>query len=237
MSACSLARISVIVPTLNEAETIAQCLSRVQSAYEIIVVDGGSADSTSAIAEASGAIIVNSERSRGKQMNLGASVAGGDILFFIHADTLAPDDWQATIVDCLATSGVAAGAFQFALGPGPFYFRIIERLTNFRSKRLQMPYGDQGLFLRKSLFHRLGGFRNIPIMEDFDFVRLLRKRGKVKTVESPALTSARRWRSVGALRTTVINQLMIIGYFLGMPLDNLEKFYRGSQKRNRTEDR
>jgi hypothetical protein len=123
----------------------------------------------------------------------------------------------------LAGSRVAAGAFPLRIEGNSSGVRIIEWLANWRSRRLQMPYGDQALFLRAELFHRLGGFPEIPIMEDFEFVRRLRRQGTIRIVSAPVFTSGRRWDRRGTLRTTLVNQLIILGYLAGVSPTRLAK--------------
>ncbi len=223
--------ISVIIPALNEASTISRTLDRVViPGVEVIVVDGGSSDKTIDVVAQFEATVLQTPKGRGLQMNYGAKSAKAEVLLFLHADTLLPSGWAELVHDTLAVSGNMAGAFKFGLGAGPWSYRVIESLTNFRSVFMEAPYGDQGLFLKKETFERLGGFKEWPIMEDFELTGRLRRLGKIVTVDRPAITSSRRWSSVGVLKTTLINQLVILGYHTGVPLHLLERIYRGHGK-------
>ena len=209
--------ISIIVPTLNEEENIAGCLGSTQNASNAqrIVVDGGSRDRTVEIARACGATVITSPAGRARQMNAGAKAASGDLFIFLHADTRLPDGFDSRVREILARPGIAAGAFEFRLDMSSLGLQFIERVANWRSRRLQMPYGDQAIFVRSALFRDIGGFPDMPIMEDFEFIRRLQKRGQIHTAPYPAITSARRWRMLGLWKTTLINELVVVAYYLG----------------------
>ncbi|MBI5570767.1 MAG: TIGR04283 family arsenosugar biosynthesis glycosyltransferase [Desulfomonile tiedjei] len=211
--------ISVIVPTLNEVERLASTVASIGTAdhTEIIVVDGGSSDGTADAARALGLRVIESSRGRAVQMNLGASEARGAILLFLHSDTSLPKDWADHVRTLLARPRTAAGAFALRLDGRMRGLRSIERLANFRSERLQLPYGDQGIFLRADTFRSAGGFPELPIMEDFVFMRNLRRLGRIRIAQAAVLTSARRWQSRGVWRNTLLNQAIVLGYMLGVP--------------------
>jgi rSAM/selenodomain-associated transferase 2 len=161
-------------------------------------------------------------------MNRGAAVATGEFLLFLHADTLLPPDYPALIRSTLAPPGVAGGAFAFALAgdfPGR---RLIECGTNLRARRRQLPYGDQGLFVSRVLFDRVGGFPDQPIMEDYEFVQRIQRLGRVAIAPAAAVTSGRRWQRRGAVGTTLVNQLIVLGYRLGVSPARLARWYRGA---------
>jgi rSAM/selenodomain-associated transferase 2/rSAM/selenodomain-associated transferase 1 len=220
---------SIIIPTQNEAESIAKLLPELLSipGIEVLVVDGSSSDNTVVIAKTLGAQVLSASPGRALQMNRGAEAARGDILLFLHADTRLDPGFTEQVRDTLRQPGVAAGAFRLAIDGKGLSLRIIEWLTNFRSRFLQMPYGDQGLFLRADLFSALGGFPCLPIMEDFELVRRLKRKGSIKILPLAAKTSPRRWQKLGPLRTTAINQVTIICYLLGVNPQKLAKWYRG----------
>jgi len=222
--------ISVIVPTLNEAEIVARTLERVQQAegVELIVVDGGSQDKTSEIAHKAGATVMEISGGRSAQLNAGAAKAKGRILLFLHADTLLPKNYTDKIRQLLEDPAVVAGAFRFKLDGEKASLRVVEWGTNIRSSFFHWPYGDQGLFMEKRIFNQLGGFAPMPIMEDWDLVRRLRQRGQVVTRPEPVITSSRRWKSLGAFRTILRNQCMVAGYRLGLSSECLARFYRNT---------
>ena len=225
----SLSKISVIIPALNEAEYIARTVASASAGKpaEVIVVDGGSRDETILRAREAGATVLSSKPGRGRQMNAGASRATGNVLLFLHADTLLPHNYSLHVTSCLGDRRVSAGAFRFAITE-PFPGRsLVQWTTNLRSRWLQMPYGDQALFLRRSLFEELGGFVDWPLLEDYELVCRLRRLGGVKTLAQPALTSGRRWRRLGVLRTSWINKRVVLGYRLGLPVERLAAIYRG----------
>ncbi len=220
-------RLSVIIPALNEAGNVGNTVARLlhEPGVEVIVVDGGSADDTAEEAVAAGAKVIASQPGRAVQMNAGANFADGDTLLFLHADTVPPDDYLMHIEQTLSKPGVVAGAFLLRVDSDLPGIRVIERLANFRAQRMGLPYGDQGIFLRKSTLDDVGGVPIMPIMEDYELMRRLKRRGRIAIADAFAVTSGRRWERLGVLRTTVINQLVIIGYHLGMPPERLKGWY------------
>jgi rSAM/selenodomain-associated transferase 2 len=212
------ALISVIIPTLNEVEHLGAALKSVKKGdnVEIIVSDGGSDDGTLKKARSMGARVIDGPRNRAAQMNLGAQEARGAILLFLHADTILPDNWDNIVRNTLKRPGNCGGAFQLKwdrLRPGS---RLIEKMANFRSARLGLPYGDQALFITKSLFQRLHGFKNMRIMEDYEFAVRLRRLGNISLSSAPVITSARKAESIGFFANTLLNQTIIILYELGI---------------------
>jgi rSAM/selenodomain-associated transferase 2/rSAM/selenodomain-associated transferase 1 len=230
-------RISVIIPTINEAENIKKTLEKIGTAEnrETIVVDGGSHDSTVLLAKSLGATVITASPPKARQMNIGAASATGDILLFLHADTLVPERFDEHVISALSQSNVVAGAFSLRIESPASVLRLIERLANWRSRRLRLPYGDQGLFMSSELFRQMGGFCDIPIMEDFELARRLREKGAIVTLAVSAVTSARRWQRLGILKTTLINQLVIGAYCAGISPEAIEQWYcrgRGVSKKN-----
>ncbi|MFQ4143004.1 TIGR04283 family arsenosugar biosynthesis glycosyltransferase [Chlorogloeopsis sp. ULAP02] len=230
ITSCNLntAKISIIIPTLNEAENIKATLASIQPStdLETIVVDGGSQDNTLAIAESLGAKVIKSNLGRACQMNAGASVAGGEILLFLHADTRLPFDFDVMIRKALEKPGVVAGAFALRIDAELLSLRLVEWGVNVRSRFWQMPYGDQAFFLTKEIFLYIGGFPELPIMEDFELIRRLRTLGKIALVPVPVITSARRWLQKGVWQTTLMNQIVIVAYFLGVSPERIRRWYR-----------
>ena len=219
--------LTVIIPTLNEADQIAGTVSTLSktAAAELIVVDGGSSDATVAIAAAAGARILRSRPPRAVQMNAGAAAAAGDILIFLHADTRLPDDFAHQAASTLKAPGVCAGAFHLRIDATAHGLRLIERAANWRAHFLQLPYGDQALFMPRGTFWEMGGFRPLAVMEDFEMVRRLKGRGRVALAPGRAATSARRWRRQGILKTWMLNQWLIAAYHLGVSTDRLARWY------------
>ncbi|NJL00257.1 MAG: glycosyltransferase family 2 protein [Spirulinaceae cyanobacterium SM2_1_0] len=227
-----MTQLSVVIPALNEAARLPETLAQVQAAsatvaLEIILADGGSTDATVAIAAAHGVTVVTAPRGRAQQMNAGAAAATGKILLFLHADARLPEDYADWVVKILAQPGVIAGAFELAIAAHDWRFRWLETTVRWRSRYLQKPYGDQALFLRAATFRDLGGFLPLPIMEDYELVQRLRRRGRVAIAPRAVQVSSRRWQKLGLIRTTVINQLMVLGYHLGIPPARLARLYYG----------
>jgi rSAM/selenodomain-associated transferase 2/rSAM/selenodomain-associated transferase 1 len=221
-------KITIIIPALNEAATISRTLSHLEGVdnLEVIVVDGGSIDETAALARSRGAKLIQSNPGKAIQMNTGATAAAGDILVFLHADTLLPEGFSDQIVFALNQKGVAAGAFRLSIDSTAAGIRFIECMANLRSRLLRLPYGDQALFMKKSLFDEIGGFPELLIMEDFILVRRLKCKGKIIIVPKAVTTSPRRWLHLGILKTWLINQLIIMAYYLGFPPERLTRIYR-----------
>ena len=222
----SAPKLSVIIPVLNEADAIAAILPTVlQDGIEVIVVDGGSHDGT--VARATGAKVITSRVGRAKQMNAGAAIATGETLLFLHADTRLPANFASWIEHTLEQPGTIAGAFELSIEGNQLGLRCVEWGVKWRSRLLQMPYGDQAIFLKADIFTALGGFADLPIMEDFELVQRLRSLGKVAIAPAVVVTSGRRWQKLGILQTTLINQLVIAAYFLGVPPAAIGRWYRG----------
>jgi len=230
--AIPLPLLSVIIPTLNESAHIDGVLQDLShgEATETIVADGGSRDTTVEQAAARNAHICQGLAGRARQMNQGAALARGEILFFLHADSRLPTGFDRVIRRTLDAAHVAAGAFSLGIDADGQKMRMVEYWANLRSRFLGMPYGDQGLFLKAARFHRCGGFPELPIMEDFAMMQHLRKTGRIVTVPERLYTSPRRWRRLGVLRTTLTNQAIIAGYLLGVPADRLSRWYRRSRR-------
>ncbi|NER49269.1 MAG: glycosyltransferase family 2 protein [Symploca sp. SIO1A3] len=221
--------ISIIIPVINEATTIKKVLVRLSSIQnvEVIVVDGGSQDETRTIAQSLGVKVISTTAGRAHQMNIGAAAATGDILLFLHADTSLPPRFDILIRQTLQNAQTIAGAFELRIDAQLRGLRFIEKMVNWRSRFFAMPYGDQAIFLRAATFKQIGGFANLPIMEDFELMRCLKSRGKITILSASVLTSGRRWQKLGVIQTTLINQVVIIAYFLGISPDIIVGWYRG----------
>ncbi len=220
-------RISVVIPTLNEAPNIERAVESAEMGkdVEVVVVDAGSADGTPEAARAMGAGVISSSPGRAAQQNLGAARATGGILLFLHGDCELPPGFDGAIRRALADPETAGGAFHLNIDVQSRAVRVIEWLGNWRSRRWGLPYGDQGIFVRAEVFRELGGFPDMEIMEDFAFVRNLRRRGRITILPGEVTAHGRRWRSMGALKTTLINQAVILGYHLGVPSSTLARWY------------
>lgn len=219
--------ISVIIPVLNEAEAIAPTLASTRGTdIDVIVVDGGSQDGTVERVRDLGFPIITSPPGRANQMNAGAAVATGEILLFLHADTRLPAGFDQQVRAALGQREAIAGAFHLKIDSPDWRLRLVEWGVGVRSRCFQLPYGDQAIFLKASLFRDLGGFSPLPIMEDFELVCRLRRQGRVDIVPPAVLTSSRRWDRVGIWRTTWVNQGMVAGYFLGVAPARLVQWYR-----------
>ena len=219
--------ISVIIPTLDEAEFISGTLASIPQGHgvEVIVVDGGSRDDTPAMAQSLGALVLISSPGRARQMNLGADRSNGDILLFLHGDTRLPKGFTGHIHQCFRNPKVVAGAFRLGLAPPLRGSAFIEMMANLRAEKLHLPYGDQAIFVPAKLFKKLGGYREIPLLEDVDLVRRLRRIGRLKVLPVPVVTSSRRWKQLGVWKTTWINQMILTGFFLGIPPRILARWY------------
>ena len=224
--------LSVIIPALNEGAHIEETVLKARSPdAEIIVVDGRSGDRTVDRAERSGAMVLRGPRGRAVQQNRGAAAARGTILLFLHADTLLPQDYVTHVFETLMDRKIILGAFRFRTDLDRPLMKGIEFVTNFRAGSLRLPYGDQGIFLRKHHFLAAGGFPEMPIAEDLFFVRFMSRKGRIAIAPAYAITSGRRWKEAGLLRTTLINQLIVAGVALGISPEALAGLYRRAAKK------
>lgn len=221
--------ISVIIPAYNEGKTIVNTLRHVLKPndpnVEIILADGGSTDNTKTLAAKHGVTVLDSPPGRAACQNFGAKKSKGDILLFLHSDTLLPPNWNDLIRNSLQNPKVLVSCFKFQVNERLTLISAVEYLTNIRSKYKKLPYGDQALHMRKSVFDRLGGFPAQEFMEDFSLMKKVRKLGDVHTIDVPATTSARRWMKNGVVYTTTFNQFVIVGYNLGISAEDLRKLY------------
>lgn len=217
--------ISVIIPTLNEESVLEHTLKSIGYGIEIIVVDGGSSDSTREIASDFTEKVILSERGRGAQMDMGAREASGDILLFLHADTSLPKDWRGCIENVLKDDRVIGGGFSLKIDAKGFAFRLIEAVANIRAKYLGLIYGDQAIFVRRDAFFSAGGFMGLPLMEDVDFMRRIRRKGKVLLLNADVSTSARQWQKKGIIKTTIRNLFFLFLYYAGVSPQRLYRLY------------
>ncbi len=197
--------------------------------FEIIVVDGSPSKDTLRVITDPDVKQRVSAKGRAAQMNAGASMAGGDILLFLHADTRLPQDALQDIT-AQVRLGFDAGAFELKLDSAHPFLRFVSFTASFRSKLLKMPFGDQALFVKTGMFRSIGGFTDMALMEDFDLMKRLKKKGcRIGIIDKPVISSARKWESGGIYRNTVRNHLMRLLYRFGAAPAVLEKFYYGEQ--------
>ena len=220
-------KISVVIPVLNEDGVIGSLLSQLtrnDSFLEIIVVDGGSTDATGdKVREFHGVKWLQAEAGRAKQMNYGAAMATGDILWFLHADSNVPENSAALVTQAMAHSPVG-GSFFLKLDQEHLWLDVFSKLS-----RLNMSiftYGDQGIFVRRDTFKELNGFKEIPIMEDLDLVRRIKKKGSFTKLPHAVSTSARRFMKNGVVRQELKNVLLVLGYYAGISPYYLARYYR-----------
>jgi rSAM/selenodomain-associated transferase 2 len=217
------------MPVLNEEKNLPRTLSllKLSENEELIVIDGDSSDNTVSVAKGFTDSVLVTGKGRGRQMNLGAEKADGSLLLFLHADCILPDTGFAAIRQTLKNADVSAGAFDLSIDHPDFSYRIIEVGANLRSRATSIPYGDQGLFMRKDVFMKVGGFADIPLMEDIEISRRLKNIGRIVFVRPPIRTSPRRWVKEGPLYTTGRDWAIALSYalFKKSP-ESLVKYYR-----------
>ena len=220
-------QISVIVPVLNEEKSIAatlQALAHLQP-YETIFVDGGSQDRTAEIAAECGVKVIPSERGRARQMNRGARQASGEVLLFLHADTRLPPTAFSDIAGAMGDPRNVGGRFDIELDGKHWLLPLVGRLISYRSRLSKVATGDQALFVRRAVFQRMGGFADIPLMEDIAFCRRLKGLGEVACLRSRVVTSARRWEVDGVWRTIFRMWTLKLLYLTGVSPARLKQFY------------
>ena len=224
-------QISIIIPVYDEPYIINQTIKHLnylslEKKIEIIVVDGNRSQSTLKAIKDKKTTQILSNRGRGIQMNAGAKAASGEILLFLHADTYLPDNAPELMNKAFSNPKIVAGSFDLGIRSDKRAFRLIEKMVYIRSRLTRIPYGDQGIFIRKHFFEMLGGYSTIPIMEDVDLMRRVKKsNGKIAIISQKVSTSPRRWEKEGLVRCTLRNWAMILLYFLGAPAEKLSKYY------------
>lgn len=223
--------ISIIIPCLNEESNIQatlDCLQPMrQRGHQVIVVDGGSGDASVALADSLADEVLLTSAGRGRQMNAGANFALGDILWFIHADTRVPADLDLHLQKTLAESGRFWGRFDVRLSGNNMSFRIIAALMNWRSRLTGIATGDQGMFVCRKQWQQAGGFADIPLMEDIELSKRLKKSfGQPLCLSRKLLTSSRRWESHGLIKTTILMWHLRLRYALGADPSDLSRHYQ-----------
>jgi len=221
-------KISIIIPVLNEGNTIGACLDRLNEQtepHEIVVVDGGSLDNTRAVVRTFLGVkcLRASGPGRGRQMNQGARVAKGDILLFLHSDTLLMPGGLAMIEAFMTQSGIVAGSFCLRFDHQSPFLRLYARFS--RINHILFTYGDQGLFMTRRVFEQVGGFPELPLMEDVEIQESLRKIGCFVKIRHPVVTSARRFLLNGIIRQQLLNTGLVLLYHAGVSPARLKRFY------------
>lgn len=231
--------VSVIIPVFHEESTINSAIRALRTHQpvvlrEIIVVDGSPGGETLAALEDEGVKRVLSSKGRGCQMNEGARHATGEILLFLHADTTLPPGGLERLASAMDTGAFVGGAFDLAIDSEALSMKLIARAACARSRFTRLPYGDQALFFEREHFWTMGGFGDIPIMEDVDLMRRIKKTaGRICILPEKVSTSPRRWEEEGVVYCTLRNWVLVTLYFLGVSPDKLASFYRDASNRRR----
>ena len=226
--------ISVIIPVWDEQARINDAIENLRDqsypgTMEVIVADGQKDGSTVGCIRDSKVIKIISAPGRGVQMNSGAKTASGETLLFLHCDTVLPENAFQLVQEAMQDKRVNAGAFDLSIGGRAFAYRIIERTASLRSRLTRIPCGDQAIFIRRSVFFRLGAYSEIPIMEDVDLMRRLkRERGGICFIHKPVMTSPRRWQKEGLVGCTLRNWMLISLYLCGEKPEKLARFYKNN---------
>ena len=224
-------QLSIILPALNEAATLANTLAPLQSmrarGVEVILVDGGSSDRTREIAAPLVDRVINGERGRAKQMNAGAAVASGDVLLFLHADSILPEDGDTWIAKALAEPRFQWGRFDVSIHGAHFMFPVIAWFMNHRSRLTGIATGDQGIFIRRDAFEKIGGFPDQPLMEDVEICKRLKKISPPGSSARKIVTSGRRWEKHGVWRTICLMWRLRFSYYCGATPESIHRAYYG----------
>jgi rSAM/selenodomain-associated transferase 2 len=233
MNRCDL---SVVMPVFHEEDLINKAVDALlglpfDGRLEIIVADGDPEASTLKAIRDTRVIKIGSEKGRGKQINTGTRLASGEVLLFLHADTELPPDGLTRIDEVMRDDRCVGGSFDLGIASDRLCFRLIERAACLRSRITRLPYGDQGIFLRRKFFLGLGGFRELPLMEDVDLMRRVRRSGgKIHIIHDKVKTSARRWEKEGVFYCTLRNWTLVLLWLAGVSPERLTRFYQDHDK-------
>ena len=220
--------VGVVIPALNEERHLPRILEDVAQlavAHDVVVVDGGSEDATVGVATRMGIRVLLAERGRAAQMNRGATAVTGDWLCFLHADVRMPADAREALRDAIARPDVNAAVWKLAVEGDGLWMRLVEAGARVRDRLAGLPYGDQGLVIRRSLFELVGGFPAVPIMEDVALARAVSRRTRLTRLPAALVASGRRWRREGPYRTWVRNAMLVTAYLAGAPPERLARWY------------
>ena len=220
--------VGVVIPTLNEGANLPDLLAdlrRVALPLEIVVADGGSRDDTVMIARSAGADVVSASRGRAAQMNAGAAVCSTEWLCFLHGDVRLPDGARHQLEQTVMDPRSDAAVWRLAIEADGLWFRVLEWGALVRDRVGGLPYGDQGILVRRRLFERLGGYPHLPLMEDVAFIRALRRHARITRLPAPVVVSARRWTAGGPLRALLRNTLLLGAYTVGVSPHRLVRWY------------
>ena len=227
-------KLSIIIPVLNENDVLELNLKKLQwvrqLGHEVIVVDGGSQDKNAILAKPLADQVLSSLLGRALQMNMGASSATGDVFLFLHIDTFLPADGIAAIIKNISQKDFYWGRFDVQLSGQNITFRVIERMMNWRSRLTSIATGDQAIFISRNIFEKIGGFPNMPLMEDVEISHQLKKITKPICLSQKVVTSSRRWEQRGIFNTMRLMWRLRFAYWLGSDPDNLARQYRSSHQ-------
>ena len=222
-------KLSIVIPVLDEAATLPALLERVAPlracGTEVIIVDGGSRDGSPTLVERAGVALVRAQRGRARQMNAGAAAARGDVLLFLHADTELPPFADQAVLAALATGRHVWGRFDVSIIGRHWMLPVVATMMNLRSRLTGIATGDQGIFMTRAACKRIGGFEDIPLMEDIAASRALRRLSRPAIPPATLQTSARRWQRHGIIKTIVTMWGLRLAYFLGVPSQRLARYY------------
>lgn len=224
-------KISVIIPVLHESDKINELLDSIKSAssdvpHEIIVVDGDSTGSTVKRIISADVITLIAPQGRALQMNAGAAIASGDVLLFLHADTLLPSKAFSKIVAALSDKRFIGGSFDLGIQNRRRIFKAIGRAASLKHRLTRVPYGDQAIFMLRSYFEKIGGYPAIPLMEDVEMMRRVKRQsGRIIILNQTVTTSSRKWEADGIFYTIIRNWIIQALYLFGVPAERLAKYY------------
>lgn len=223
-------RLSIVIPVLDEADCLPELLARLvplrACGTEIVVVDGGSRDGSAEIAARAGIIVVHGPRGRARQMNAGAARARGDVLLFLHADTALPPCADQRVIAALGERRRPWGRFDVRIEGRPWMLRVVAAMMNLRSRMTGIATGDQAIFVTREAFEAVGGFADLPLMEDIELSRRLKTLSRPICLRSRVRTSGRRWEQNGVWRTILLMWRLRWAWWRGAPAEALARLYR-----------